>query len=292
MNERFLASRPGFNGAGAGRGKARNVPGWLRALAAMCVLAALFVLAACENQEARSPTLTPPATPPATASPSAAAPTPEAALPPGLTPATVTRVIDGDTIEVEIGGVEYTVRYIGVNTPETVDPRRPVECFGREASDFNKGLVLGKAVGLEKDVSETDDFGRLLRYVWVGEEMVNAVLVREGYAQASAYPPDVKYQAFFSQLQAEAREAGRGLWGAACVGTPTAPPAAVPGACEYSGTDEPVIKGNISMSTGEKIYHVPGGEFYDKTVIDETKGERWFCTEEEAIAAGWRKSKH
>jgi micrococcal nuclease len=209
-----------------------------------------------------------------------------------LTPALVSRVIDGDTIEVEIGGQEYTVRYIGVNTPETVDPRRPVECFGREASDFNQKLVLRKTVGLEIDVSETDAFGRLLRYVWLDGDMVNATLVREGYAQAAAYPPDVKYQDVFLELQAEAAATGRGLWGAACEETPT-PTAAVAarGACEYSGTSEPVIKGNISLTTSERIYHVPGGEFYDDTVIDETAGERWFCSEAEAASAGWRKSK-
>jgi micrococcal nuclease len=152
--------------------------------------------------------------------------------------------------------------------------------------------VQGKTVGLEKDVSETDGFGRLLRYVWLGAEMVNATLVREGYAQASAYPPDIKYQDLFSQLQADAREAGRGLWGAACEGTPSpAPVAGIPGVCEYSGTTEPVIKGNISLNTSEKIYHVPGGDFYDETVIDESSGERWFCAEAEAVAAGWRKSK-
>lgn len=122
--------------------------------------------------------------------------------------------------------------------------------------------------------------------------MVNATLVREGYAQASAYPPDVKYQDLFSSLQAEAAGAGRGLWGANC--EPTASPAGVapiPGACEYSGTSDPVIKGNISISSGEKIYHVPGGDFYDETVIDESSSERWFCTEADAVSAGWRKSK-
>jgi micrococcal nuclease len=233
------------------------------------------------------------------ASPTASA-GPTSSLPPGLTAATVTRVVDGDTIEVEIGGQEYTLRYIGINTPEMVDPRRPVECFGHEASDFNKQLVLGATVGLEKDISETDQFGRLLRYVWLGGSstgsgqagMVNATLVREGYAQASAYPPDVKYQDLFSSLQAEAALAGRGLWGAACEPTasPTAP-SAVPSACDYSGTSEPVIKGNISVSSGEKIYHVPGGDFYDETVIDESSGERWFCTEADVVSAGWRKSK-
>ena len=210
-----------------------------------------------------------------------------------LTPATVTRVVDGDTIVVEIDGREYKLRYIGINTPEVVDPRRPVECFGHAASDYNEGLVLGREVGLEKDVSETDEFDRLLRYVWLGDEMVNATLVREGYAQASAYPPDVKYQDLLSSLQSEAAGEGRGLWGTVCQSTPSPTQiAAGPGDCEYSATSEPRIKGNISLSTGEKIYHVPGGDFYDKTVISEDKGERWFCTEAEALATGWRKSKN
>lgn len=196
-------------------------------------------------------------------------------------------MIDGDTIVVEIDGGEYKVRYIGIDTPETVAPGQPVECYGKEASERNKELVDGKTVGLEKDVSETDQFGRLLRYVWLGETMVNAALVSDGFALASTYPPDVKNSDLFAALQAEAREAGRGLWGTTCT-SPTPVPQA--GGCEYSGTDEPVIKGNISQSTGEKIYHVPGQAFYDDTVIDETSGERWFCTEAEAIAAGWRKS--
>ncbi len=209
--------------------------------------------------------------------------------PTGLTRATVIRVIDGDTIEVSIGDQSLKVRYIGIDTPETVDPRRPVGCLGKEASERNRQLVLGMTVGLERDVSETDDFGRLLRYVWVEGAMVNAILVSEGYAAASTYPPDVRHDNLFASLQMEARQAGRGLWGPVCESP--APPATAPeGACEYSGSEEPVIKGNIAVSDDEKIYHVPGGEFYERTVIDETKGERWFCSEAEAVAAGWRRS--
>jgi micrococcal nuclease len=220
---------------------------------------------------------------PSTAEPTA---TPSAAA--GRTPAQVVRVVDGDTIVVVMGGVEYRVRYIGINTPETVDPRKPVECYGREASQRNHELVDGKMVELEKDVSETDQYGRLLRYVWLNGDMVNAILVREGYALASTYPPDVKYDELFLDLEREARQAGRGLW-TGCFGpSPTVEGERI---CDYSGTSEPVIKGNISKTTGEKIYHVPGGEFYDKTVIDEAAGERWFCTEQEAIEAGWRRSK-
>ena len=206
----------------------------------------------------------------------------------GVEEAVVTRVVDGDTIDVLIEGRELRVRYIGIDTPETVDPRRPVECFGREASERNRELVEGEAVGLEKDVSEADRYGRLLRYVWVDGEMVNARLVEEGYATASTYPPDVEYADLFTALQRQARESGRGMW-SDCA-TPAPPPAA-DGPCDYSGAGERVIKGNISRNTGEKIYHVPGGEYYDQTVVDEAKGERWFCTEAEAVAAGWRKSK-
>ena len=107
----------------------------------------------------------------AVAATTAPADTPGALLssptPAGLEDALVIRVIDGDTIDVLIGGREFRVRYIGIDTPETVDPRQPVECFGREASERNRRLVWGKAVGLERDVSETDRFGRLLRYVWM-----------------------------------------------------------------------------------------------------------------------------
>lgn len=231
----------------------------------------LFLLAACETAEEPSPDA---------ASPSATAT--------GLTPARVTRVVDGDTIEVEIGGAEYDVRYIGIDTPETVHPSKPVGCFGPEASARNKALVEGKPVGLEKDVSETDRYGRLLRYVWVGEEMVNAALVRDGYAQSSTYPPDVKHQEMFVDLQRQAREAGRGLWGAVCT-SPAAPVGGV-GGCEFSIDGKPAIKGNISQSSDEKIYHVPGQRHYEDTVIDESGGERWFCTEQEAVEAGWRKA--
>ena len=126
--------------------------------------------------------------------------------------AKVVRVVDGDTIEVDIGGILDKVRYIGMDTPETVHPTKPVEYFGKEASEKNRELVEGKTVLLEKDVSEVDKYGRLLRYVWVDDVMVNAELVRLGYAQVVTYPPDVKYQEYFLQLQREAQEGGLGLW--------------------------------------------------------------------------------
>ena len=125
----------------------------------------------------------------------------------------VAKVIDGDTIKLGNGEV---VRYIGIDTPETNHPRKGKECGGEEAKAENKKLVEGKMVRLEKDVSETDRYGRLLRYVFVGDLFVNEYLVRQGYAQARSYPPDVKYQEIFRQAEKEAREKKMGLWGSAC----------------------------------------------------------------------------
>jgi micrococcal nuclease len=136
-------------------------------------------------------------------------------LPPTNTPpyppgdsATVVGVIDGDTIDVDIGGTVYRVRYIGMDTPEQGMP------YFDEATQANANLVAGQTVILVKDVSETDQFGRLLRYVYLTNgTMVNAELVRQGYAQVATYPPDVRHQDLFSQLQETARNSGAGLWG-------------------------------------------------------------------------------
>ena len=143
------------------------------------------------------------------------------AVPPDSIEALAIRAVDGDTIEVEIEGESYKVRYIGIDTPELHHPTKPVGYYAQEAYEKNRELVEGKTVFLEKDISETDRYGRLLRYVYVGDVFVNAYLVQQGYAQVSTYPPDVKYQEQFLELQREAREAGRGLWGP--VLTPASP---------------------------------------------------------------------
>lgn len=137
----------------------------------------------------------------------------------------VVNVVDGDTIKIETGEI---VRYIGIDTPETVHPDKPVQCYGKEASDKNTEFVEGKTIELEKDVSEKDKYGRLLRYIWLGDVLINEVLVREGYAQSSTYPPDVKYQEQFVEAQRLAREEKKGLWGSACVITPTPKPTLKP----------------------------------------------------------------
>ncbi|MBC8477119.1 MAG: thermonuclease family protein, partial [Dehalococcoidia bacterium] len=109
----------------------------------------------------------------------------------------VTRVIDGDTIEVGISGKIYKVRYIGIDTPELDDKRPEFSALAQEATRYNKQLLERETVRLEKDISETDKYGRLLRYVYVGDTFANAELVRQGLAWAKAYPPDTKYQDTF-----------------------------------------------------------------------------------------------
>ena len=125
---------------------------------------------------------------------------------------TVVRVVDGDTIYVQLADRVEKIRYIGVNAPEIHHPLKGQEPGGREAAAVNRRLVGGRHVRLELDVRTRDRYGRLLAYVWVGDTMINAELVREGYAQVMTVPPNVKYQELFVMLQREARHAGRGLW--------------------------------------------------------------------------------
>ncbi len=132
--------------------------------------------------------------------------------------APVVRVVDGDTIIVRIGGRDERLRYIGMDTPETVKPDTPVQWMGPEASRANAALVAGRTVVLEKDVSETDQYGRLLRYVWLDDggrwTLVDLELVARGFAQVETDPPDVKYADRFVAAERAARSAGLGLWGA------------------------------------------------------------------------------
>lgn len=117
--------------------------------------------------------------------------------------AMVTKVIDGDTIVIEGG---YHVRYIGIDAPESG------EFYCLEAKRTNEDLVAGKKVRLESDISDKDSYGRLLRYVYVGDDFVNAEMVSRGCAWAVAYPPDVKYQVYLEAMESEARQAKRGFW--------------------------------------------------------------------------------
>ncbi|MBU0569924.1 thermonuclease family protein [Patescibacteria group bacterium] len=117
----------------------------------------------------------------------------------------VTKIIDGDTIEIEGG---QKIRYIGIDTPELNQD----ECYASEATSINAKLVFGKEIRTEKDISETDKYGRLLRYIWVDDIFVNDYLVRSGYARSISYPPDIKYQEQFKEAQQEAISSNSGLW--------------------------------------------------------------------------------
>jgi micrococcal nuclease len=194
----------------------------------------------------------------------------------------IVRVIDGDTVELE-GGAR--LRYIGIDAPEMSSTGRE-ECLAEAAKAANASLVEGKEVEFKVDVSDKDRFGRSLRYVYAGEVFVNMALIEQGLARTYAYPPDTKYRRDFADAEARAKLARLGMWGSVCGTAPAdeaSPDAGVlPGTCE--------IKGNIS-TVGDKIYHLPLCRSYSKTVISTQDGERWFCSEQEAQDAGWRRAK-
>lgn len=128
--------------------------------------------------------------------------------------ALVTRVVDGDTIEVRFEGGEEDVRLIGVDTPETVDPEAPVQCFGPAASRFSHRLLEGRRVRLVFGVERRDVYGRLLAYAYLGERFVNAALLRRGLARTLAIPPNTRFAGRFRRLETGAARAGKGLWSA------------------------------------------------------------------------------
>lgn len=237
--------------------------------------------------------------------------------------AKVSRVVDGDTIEVVYDGHAYKLRLIGVNTPETKHPQKGVEFFGKEASAFTEEKLNGKDIYLEKDVSDTDRYQRLLRYVWltppkdplnptyeeVRDNSFNGVLVRDGYANASTYPPDVKYSEWFSKIEAEARNNNKGLWNESAraeweavnvvqaqpqqQAAPAANPTQQGGWTQVTREAKAgkntyiadVTQGPIKGNSKSRIYHVQGQQGYDKISVDNVV---WFNTVEEAQAAGYR----
>lgn len=236
--------------------------------------------------------------------------------------ATVSSVIDGDTIELDDGRV---VRYIGIDTPEKSSPFANNQCYSHQATDINTALTIGKTVRLERDTNDTDKYGRLLRYVWVDDLLVNQELVEQGAAFAKSYPPDTARQEQFAFAQQNAQQQKKGLWiecrtRTNAAGTyfiddseptvntqmgsllsptpvisldslPTINQEQVAGATMENvevSSQSCTIKGNISANG--KLYHVPGCPSYKKVLINQDRGEKLFCTENEAILAGWQKS--
>jgi micrococcal nuclease len=206
----------------------------------------------------------------------------------------VVRVIDGDTIKVLINGKEENVRFLLVDTPETSHPRmNGPQPYGKEAKELMENLLEGGTVELEMDVSERDRYGRLLAYLYVNGVSVQEELLRNGLARvAYIYPPNTRYVDDFQAIQKKAQEEGVGIWSVENYAQEDGfypeyvedPTLSAPTE-DNSLTENCTIKGNIN-SSGEKIYHVPTGVFYDRTIPEEC-----FNTEKEAEAAGYRKSK-
>ena len=222
--------------------------------------------------------------------------------------ARVVSIVDGATIDVAVNGDVVRVRYLGIEVPSAGSEGTPV---GERALDFNRFLVEGRTVELDKGTADIDEFGRLLRYVYVDGEMVNTTLLTNGYATVAAFPPDFKYRTEFAIAEESARRAGRGYWsplppGARPDESTPAPRQPFhggtfplpPGAgdevvvCDFSKTAQPVIKGNVESKSGERVYYAPGNLLYSTVEVSEQDGDAWFCTEEEAAEAGWKRSKH
>jgi micrococcal nuclease len=193
---------------------------------------------------------------------------------------TVSRVVDGDTVELSDGN---KVRFIGVNTPESTTK---IEPYGKEASDYSKGQLTGKTVYIEKDVSETDRYSRLLRYVWldipkeitdieIRAKMYNANLLLNGYAEQSTYPPDVKYAEYFKNYASEARSASKGVWAISPSGTTKGDTDKVgssgsSGSNSSSNSTDSNSGGSVGQSNGSStnlgtVYFTPSGKSYHST---------------------------
>lgn len=204
----------------------------------------------------------------------------------------VTQVVDGDTIKILMNNQTETIRLIGIDTPETVDPRKPVQCFGQEASDRAKDILLGQKVILEADVTqgERDKYGRLLRYVFLEDgRLFNKLMISEGYAHEYTYNSNpYKYQLKFQEAERGARENQRGLWAeSTCSGdtnqtsettpTPVPVPASAP-ALEADYSSGPQVKKSTSG-----ICHEKGSTYYDRTT-----NYRAFSSIEDCLASGGR----
>jgi micrococcal nuclease len=203
----------------------------------------------------------------------------------------VAKVVDGDTIDIIIDGQAERLRLIGINTPEVVDPRKTVECFGREASDNAKKLLVDTEVRIAADPTQDDrdKYGRLLRYVWRADGLFyNLEAIRDGFAYEYTYQFPYIYQKDFRAAQKYAQDNKLGLWADGACGEKNIP---APAEENTASSSNCLIKGNIG-STGEKIYHLPNCPYYKQTVINASQGEKWFCAEDEAVAAGWRKAKN
>ena len=265
-------------------------------LAATIPLLLLPLTAACSNGESK------------TASNS---PTPAALLDESFDVAKVVRVVDGVTIAVEVDGRVLTVRYLGLELPvEQQGSDGPT--LEERALEFNRFLVQGRQIDVEEGPVRMDAEGRLLLYVYVDGEMVNKTLLTNGYAAQAKFPAEFEHRRSFALAEEGAKREQRGYWEPPPASrpesgnlSPSPTPAfgggtlpSLPGQsgpkiiCDYSGTVDPVIKGNVEAVTGDLVYYAPDSLFYSTTEVNEDDGDRFFCTETDAVSAGFKKSKH
>jgi micrococcal nuclease len=210
----------------------------------------------------------------------------------------VAKVVDGDTIDVDYFGKIERVRMIGINTPESVDPRRPDECLGKAASAEAAKLLTGRYVSLESDKTQDDrdKYGRLLRYVKIKDgAFYNLEIIKKGLAREYTYKAAYHYQKDFKKAQTQAQRDKVGLWADNACGQKTPPKASTSTAIANVSAAAPSnpglcrIKGNIGRNK-KKTYHLPTCPDYVETIINPTVGEKFFCTEAEAIKNGFKKA--
>jgi len=204
--------------------------------------------------------------------------------------AEVLKVIDGDTIKVKLeNGEEERVRMTLIDTPETKHPQLKVQPFGIEASEYNTSELLGKKVVLELDVQERDQYGRVLAYVWHEDVLFNKVLLEKGLARVAVFPPNTKYVDQFKSVEQEAKKSGYGIWSIEDYvlnnGYNTKDSQLLE---QGNQMDNAHCKGKIKGNRNSKIYHKPTGKNYDSVSKENII---WFCTEEDALEAGFRAAK-
>lgn len=210
----------------------------------------------------------------------------------------VIRVVDGDTVDVRIDGQSVRLRLIGIDTPESVDPRKPVQCYGIEASNYTKSLLLNQTVYLERDATqgEYDIYGRLLVYIWIDNTtLFNQRIIADGYAFEYTYRTPYRYQSMFKAAQQTARSTTAGLWspttcnGDVSTGVITTPTILTIPTATMTATERayPCHINQIKGNPDSMIYHLPSGSWYAQT-----RNKRIVCFDSERAAtqAGYRKS--
>ena len=218
----------------------------------------------------------------------------------------VLKVIDAITIQVKINEKKFTVKYLGLDIPNNVDPY-----INQKAIDLNNYLVNGRTIQLEKDIIDSDKFGNLLRYVYADGEMINQKILINGYASLANDQHNFSKRSLFETLYTQSIQEKRGFWANLSNTSEYMKPSKekqkkvdnrpvgtlpylikITDKCDFSNSQERLIKGNIDQKTKERTYYIPNSIMYKTITIEENHNDRWFCTEQEAQLQGWVKSKH